>query len=183
MKSKLNGKRIYIRALQKNDAPALLEINKENREIFNCYSPVDKEDTFFTRKSHEEMIEDQQQAWLNDRQYGFGIFTNQTDKLIGTVNLFFVERYTAEKCMIGYGLDYRYKGNGYMTEAVQLAVRFAFKEAGFHRIEAGVMPRNTGSIRVLENCGFMKEGTLRDELKINGRFEDHHIYSRLSTDI
>ncbi|WP_182200329.1 GNAT family N-acetyltransferase [Paraliobacillus salinarum] len=182
MKNKLIGNKIYIRQLQKDDATALLEINKENREIFNRYSPVDKEDAFFTLESHEEMIEVQQQDWSEDRQYGFGIFINETDQLVGTVNLFFVERNVGDKCMIGYSLDYRYTGQGYMTEAVHLAVIFAFQEAGFHRIEAGVMPRNTGSIHVLENCGFTREGTLRDELKINGTYEDHHIYSRLSTD-
>ncbi|MFB1050688.1 GNAT family N-acetyltransferase [Paraliobacillus sp. JSM ZJ581] len=182
MKSKWIGKKIYIRQLQKEDAAALLEINKENREIFNRYSPVDQEESFFTLKNHEEMIEAKQKNWSEDREYGFGIFIKEADKLVGTINLFFVEREVGDKCMIGYALDHRYTGHGYMTESVQLAVTFAFEEAGFHRIEAGVMPRNTGSIHVLENCRFIREGTLRDELKINGKYEDHYIYSRLSTD-
>lgn len=182
MISKRTGDNVYIRALQKSDAPALLELNKENRKIFDQYSPVDRTDDFFTLKYHEEMIDDFQKGWEADKQYGFGIFVKGTDQLVGTVSLFFVERGTAEKCMIGYGLDHRYQGKGYMTEAVKLATKFGFEEAKFHRIEAGVMPRNIGSIQVLEKSGFTREGTLRDELKINGKFEDHYIYSLLSTD-
>ncbi|WP_117168002.1 GNAT family N-acetyltransferase [Paraliobacillus sediminis] len=182
MKSELTGTNITFRALQKEDATVLLDMNKENREIFDLYSPVDKKDDFFTLEKHEEMIEKDQKAWEEDKGYEFGIFINGTNQLVGTVSFFFIERGTAEKCMIGYGLDHRYKGKGYMTEAVKLAIRFAFEEADFHRIEAGVMPRNKGSINVLEHCGFTKEGTLRDQLKINGKFEDHHIYSVLSTD-
>lgn len=43
-----------------------------------------------------------------------------------------------------------------MTEAVKLIVDFAFHELKLHRIEAGVMPRNLGSMRVLEKAGFHK---------------------------
>lgn len=48
-----------------------------------------------------------------------------------------------------------------MTEAVRLVVGYAFHELKLHRIEAGVMPRNLGSMRVLEKAGFHKEGIAR----------------------
>ncbi|WP_079710110.1 GNAT family N-acetyltransferase [Paraliobacillus ryukyuensis] len=176
------GKNIYIRALQKEDAQALLEMNIENREIFDRYSPVNRSDDDFTLENHEKQIKEGEDSWNADKGYNFGIFINESNKLVGTVSLFLIERGTAEKCMVGYGLDHRYSGNGYMTEAVKLVTAFAFEDKAFHRIEAGVMPRNTASIRVLESCGFYREGTLRDQLRINGKFEDHHIYSLLATD-
>ncbi len=43
-----------------------------------------------------------------------------------------------------------------MTEAVRLIVDYAFHELKLHRIEAGVMPRNLGSMRVLEKLDFIK---------------------------
>lgn len=42
-----------------------------------------------------------------------------------------------------------------------------------HRIEAGVMPHNVGSIRVLEKSGFHYEGIARKNVKINGQWADH----------
>lgn len=67
-----------------------------------------------------------------------------------------------------------------MTEAVKLAVRFAFDEAGLHRVQAGVMPHNVRSIRVLEKAGFRNEGLSKRYLNINGVWKDHLIFARTS---
>jgi ribosomal-protein-alanine N-acetyltransferase len=56
---------------------------------------------------------------------------------------------------------------------VRLIVDYAFEVLKLHRIEAGVMPHNIGSIRVLEKAGFHKEGLSKKNVKINGRWEDH----------
>ena len=40
------------------------------------------------------------------------------------------------------------------------------------------MPRNTGSIRVLEKNGFREEGYAVGYLCINGVWEDHRIFAR-----
>lgn len=64
-----------------------------------------------------------------------------------------------------------------MTEAVTLAVRYCFNDAGLHRVQAAVMPRNAASIRVLEKAGFRYEGFSEYYLKINGNWEHHNIYS------
>ena len=44
------------------------------------------------------------------------------------------------------------------------------------------MPRNIGSMRVLEKAGFHKEGIERQGVKINGRWEDHQVFAILSQD-
>ncbi len=62
-----------------------------------------------------------------------------------------------------------------MPEAVRLMVDYAFTELKLHRIEAGVMPRNLGSIRVLEKAGFHREGIARSNVLINGKWEDHQV--------
>ena len=58
--------------------------------------------------------------------------------------------------------------------AVKLAVDYAFNELKLHRIEAGVMPHNKASIRVLEKLAFIKKA-LREKCKINGKWEDHQV--------
>jgi ribosomal-protein-alanine N-acetyltransferase len=59
------------------------------------------------------------------------------------------------------------------TQAVGMALRFAFGEAGLQRVQAAVMPRNAASIRVLEKNGFRREGFASRYLMINGVWEDH----------
>lgn len=65
-------------------------------------------------------------------------------------------------------MDQDHNGKGYMTEAVKLVVNYAFEELKFHSIEAGVMPNNTGSMKVLLKSGFHKEGIAKKNVKING---------------
>ncbi|MNR24376.1 putative ribosomal N-acetyltransferase YdaF [compost metagenome] len=79
-------------------------------------------------------------------------------------------------------MDQAHNGKGYMTEAIQLILNFAFTEAGLQRVEAGVMPRNLGSIRVLEKAGFQREGLARKLLEINGVREDHVMFAMLVED-
>lgn len=82
-----------------------------------------------------------------------------------------------QNCTIGYFVDEGRGGRGYATEAVRLAVRYAFEHATLHRVQAAVMPRNARSIRVVEKAGFRYEGTAARYLRINGTWEDHNIYA------
>ncbi len=68
------------------------------------------------------------------------------------------------------------------TEAVGLVVRFAFDRLALHRVQAAVMPRNLGSIRVLEENGFRREGLAPRYLQIDGRWEDHLIFAGTAED-
>ena len=171
---------IYIRAFVQEDAEALLELNTSNREIFDQYTPVIKDDSFFTLDSHRGLIDYYKEARKQGSRYDFGIFKKHSAKLIGILGLYKFN--SSEKCILGYSMDKGHYGKGYATEAVKMALDFAFKEAGIHRVEAGVMPRNKGSMRVLEKVGFVQEGLARDYLKIQGIWEDHYIYSLLETD-
>lgn len=64
---------------------------------------------------------------------------------------------------IGYGIDEAYRNNGYATEAVGFAVRWALDQPGVARVEAETAPDNRASRRVLEKCGFVPTGTCGEE--------------------
>ena len=111
----------------------------------------------------------------NDIKYNFGIFKIDNDELIGTIGLFRILRDPLQSAIIGYSLSKNHNGKGYATEAVKLVLDYAFTILKLHRIEAGVMPHNLGSIRVLEKAGFEKEGISKSNVKINGKWEDHQV--------
>lgn len=81
---------------------------------------------------------------------------------------------------IGYRLfDNALAGRGYASEATQLLVNQLFSSQTYNRLELLMDPRNVGSERVAQKCGFSKEGTLREVFFINGRMGDAHVYSLL----
>lgn len=170
------GKRICIRQLNWTDLEDHLKLRIENRNFLQPFEPQFT-DHHYTLAGQREVIRKVMDQWETGASYGFGVYDRDTDQLIGRVNLSNVSRGAWQNCTIGYFLDQECLGKGYMTEAVRLACGFAFQQAGLHRIEASVMPRNTPSIRVLEKVGFQYIGLSKHHLKINGVWEDHHLYS------
>jgi [ribosomal protein S5]-alanine N-acetyltransferase len=103
------------------------------------------------------------------------------DEMIGTVGLlrFDFEHRRAE---LGYEIGRRWWGQGFASEAAAAVVRYGFTVLGLHRIEAGVLPGNDASVRVLRKLGFVDEGTRRDYLYFKERFHDFRWFSLLETD-
>ena len=95
------------------------------------------------------------------------------DAICGQLSLSQIFRRGFQNCYLGYQLFEGFTGRGYMTDAVSLALKFAFLELGLHRVEANVQPNNAPSIAVLQRNGFEKEGFSRRYLKIGGRWCDH----------
>jgi [ribosomal protein S5]-alanine N-acetyltransferase len=176
---RIDGERIYIRFLDISDAAAVLDLQLRNKEFFKKYTTT-KNENFYTLKLQEDIIKDNIIKKENDEKYSFGIFTKNSGELIGNVALTEVLRNSLQSCYIGYYLDMRHNGQGYMTEVVKRVVKFAFEDLKLHRIEAGVMPHNIRSMRVLEKAGFQKEGIARKNVKINGVWQDHQVLAIVS---
>lgn len=175
---KFEGTNIYIRFLDESDAEAMQLLQIKNRDFFEKYSCTREED-FYTIDFQLALVKKAIQLRDKDEKYAFGIFLKDSDTLIGNVALSEVLRGPLQSCFIGYSLDKEYNGHGYTTEAVKLAVQFAFANLKLHRIEAGVMPHNIGSIRVLEKAGFHKEGILIGFVQINLNWTNGSIWYKL----
>ncbi|GGG72640.1 GNAT family N-acetyltransferase [Paenibacillus radicis (ex Gao et al. 2016)] len=167
---------IYLRYLIKEDAAALLDIKLRNRQFFQPFEPI-RDESHFTLAVQEQEIAGGIEAAANDQSYTFGIFLQATDELIGRIALTGIARGPFQNAYLGYFVDRQHNGKGYATAAVSLCVEKAFSELGLHRVQAGVMPRNTASIRVLEKAGFRHEGLSQHYLKINGAWEDHEQFA------
>jgi [ribosomal protein S5]-alanine N-acetyltransferase len=61
----------------------------------------------------------------------------------------------------GYWIDPEWRGKGIGTKAQVLVRDFLINECEAIRIQALVEPSNMSSMRVLEKCGFEKEGLMR----------------------
>jgi [ribosomal protein S5]-alanine N-acetyltransferase len=165
----------FIRPLESVDSEELLELRRRNDDFLRVFEPLKSRD-FLTLEGQRREIEGAAEGWANDRGYSFGVF-NTDRELIGKVSLSNVARGAWQNATLGYFIDKDHNGRGHGTEAVALACEFGFTAANLHRIQAAVMPHNRASSRLLVKNGFRFEGLAVRYLRINGRWEDHHVYS------
>ncbi|ANU09480.1 alanine acetyltransferase [Planococcus antarcticus DSM 14505] len=170
----MRSEQVHIRFLGPEDAAEKLKLETDNREFFEGYSMTRYSD-FYTLPLQQELIEIYAEQQENDQAYSFGVFENATNLLVGAISLVQVTRGPLQSAVVGYALDKRYNNKGYTTESVKLIVDYAFQKLALHRIEAGVMPGNDASIRVLEKAGFHKEGIAIKNVQINGEWRDHQV--------
>jgi ribosomal-protein-alanine N-acetyltransferase len=174
----LRGERIVMRTLGEEDAPALLAFVRENRGFLEQWEPS-REEGFFTADAQRADIAAAADDAARNRRYAFGLFLD--GELVGRIALNNLVRGVFQNAYLGYSIGERWNGQGLATEAVALAVEFAFEGIGLHRVQAAVMPRNAGSIRVLQKNGFREEGYAVGYLCINGVWEDHRIFARTAS--
>lgn len=103
-------------------------------------------------------------------------------RLMGGLALSNIRRGVCQTATLGYWLGTPFTGHGFMREAVRTVVESGFAEHRLNRIEAGTVPENERSQRLLTACGFQREGTARGYLRIAGAWRDHVIFARLGTD-
>ncbi len=80
---------------------------------------------------------------------------------------------------LGYGLDPKHHGQGYMQEALKRCVQFGFEEMDLYRLEAWMETNNIASARQMEALGAQREGCFRSASYFNEQFSDLFAYSLL----
>lgn len=102
----------------------------------------------------------------------FRIRTLTEDKLIGFVALHSIEwNNRAARLAIGIG-EAEYRGRGYGTDALRVALRYAFHELNLERVGLDVNSNNARAIRAYEKAGFRHEGVMRHALLRDGQWHD-----------
>lgn len=66
----------------------------------------------------------------------------------------------------------QYQGQGYGSEAIKWALRWAFVTRGLHRVNIDVFAYNAGAQRLYERLGFRVEGRRREFVWFEGRWYD-----------
>ncbi|WP_229119464.1 GNAT family N-acetyltransferase [Enemella evansiae] len=104
------------------------------------------------------------------------------DRIVGRANLNSIVRGAGQYASVGYWVAESVTGRGIATAAVAELRRTAFAGLNLHRLEAGTLPDNLASQRVLERNGFTRYGFAPDYVRIAGRWQDHVLYQALNPD-
>lgn len=90
------------------------------------------------------------------KSFHWGIVQSADFKVIGEVWVYLIENDRMAKGAIRLGR--KYHGHGCGTEVLRETVRFCFVHTELRRLWSDVDVRNTASCRLLEKCGFTREG-------------------------
>jgi ribosomal-protein-alanine N-acetyltransferase len=167
------GKKVFLRFPSSEDFAEFTALNKSSRKFHrNLVAPPTDEKSFNDFLNRNTLETDR----------CFLICRAEDGAIVGGAALSQIFRKVFQNAYLGYYLAEKYTGKGYMTEAVELVLRYAFKELKLHRVEANVQPENKSSIAVLQRCGFRREGFSPKYLKIGGRWRDHERFAITAED-
>lgn len=103
----------------------------------------------------------------SNKDYLFGIYILESNKHIGNIkigNINFKHEFAELGIIIGEKEEW---GKGYATEAISLAISYAFCELKLYKIFAGAYSNNIGSIRALKKVGFQECGRYFQHCKLD----------------
>jgi len=109
-----------------------------------------------SRQNLEIAVEETESA--TREKYFFTIENKITGTFIGSIG-YTVNQVTpfGKLVELGYFILPNFHGRGYITEALNEVMRFAFVENDVYRISTGCLTENQASERVMQKCGLIKE--------------------------
>lgn len=176
MITELHTERLHLRKMKVSDSSSLFKIwsDPDVTKFMNV-------SCFTDENQAKEMIYILDDLSQDSKAIRFSIINKESNEIIGSCgyNSFDFEN---EKVEIGYDIAKSFWGRGYASEAICSLLDHAFFTLKLNRIEAKVDPENVNSIKLLQKLNFTFEGTLRQYEKVEGKFNDLNIYSKLASD-
>ena len=162
---------IRLRSFEESDVKRMIELaNNENisRNLRDGFPHP------YTKKHAKEFID---KCRALEPQTVFAIeYLGEYVGNIGLVKGNDVYRKSAE---VGYFIGEEYWGKGIATAALALACEYAFTTLDVVRVHAGVYEHNLASQRVLEKCGFVKEGVFKKAVYKKDNFLNEVRFAKL----
>ncbi len=103
--------------------------------------------------------------------YPFAIYRNDDSTLIGFLVLTDIF-WQARRCSVIIGIDPAERGKGFGTDALRVALKYAFLEMNLIRVGLEVMVYNEAGLRAYTKVGFVSEGRLRAMVYRDGVYYD-----------
>jgi [ribosomal protein S5]-alanine N-acetyltransferase len=170
----LEGQRLILRQVKGSDVISLRDAANNPKVAY-----------FLPKMPHPYTMKDAY-SWVNrskrmtkaDSAYNFGIDLKSRGEIIGGIDLRVIN--LADKnAEVGYWLGVDYWGQGLASEALNLILKFAFKDLKLKRVYGFVDQRNPASIKVLEKAGFIREAVWRKASFLGRRWSDVYGYGIL----
>lgn len=155
---------IYLRPMTYDDTDNIIKWrNSEGVRKNFIYQAL------FTRQSHENWIKTKVET---GEVVQFIICDLADDTPYGSVYIRDIDM-THKKGEYGIFIgEESARGRGLGSATAKLMLKYCFEELGLHRVYLRALAGNDRAIKSYENAGFKREGYLRDDVCIDGKFVD-----------
>ncbi len=167
------GGRVLLRPITLRDAGEFVAMHRASRKHFGKWTPATLTIPAFRTNFAQ---------WTKPGGLRLVICLRDDGRIIGDVAMNQISMGRLRSAYMGYAIGAAHTGQGYMHEAVQLALRYAFRSLKLNRIEANIQPGNQPSIALAQRLGFTMEGFSRRYLKLFNAWRDHQRWALLATD-
>lgn len=181
VKVRLETERLTLRPPQHADYRAWTALRHDSAAFLQPWEPTWAND-HLTRKSFTSRVYWAQRSITGGTAVPLFLIRRADAMLLGAITLDNIRRGPAQAGTTGYWIGKPFARAGYMREAIAAVVHYAFTTLDLSRIEAGCLPENTPSRRLLESCGYKYEGVAQSYLQIAGRWRNHVLYANLRGD-
>ncbi|SEA99558.1 Protein N-acetyltransferase, RimJ/RimL family [Thalassobacillus cyri] len=164
--SAFETERLQMRMPLPGDGEAVHEAKEASHEELKEWMPFAQNRG--TLEETEANVREAHAKFLTREDLRLHIFLKESSTFIGSSGLHRIN-WEIPKFEIGYWIDTRYAGKGYMSEAVEGIAAFAFDKLKARRVEIRCDSGNEASRAIPERLGFDLEGVLRnDDLSVTG---------------
>jgi len=161
----IKGENIYLRPFEENDIDRWYK-------WFN-----DKEVTYYMDQRRfpntpEKQVEFLRKMNKSESDIQLAIVIKKNDELIGTIGLHqidFINGNTDVSIVIG---EKKYWNKKFGKEAAYLLIKHAFDFLNLHKLTAGMVEDNKASYNLFISLGFKREGILRQQIYIHGKYKN-----------
>ena len=105
------------------------------------------------------------------------------DQIIGYVELNMIDQ-DNRSAYVDHLLirDKKNRGKGFGQRLIQKVLEIGFGDLSLHRISLSVPDNNHQAIKCYENAGFVKEGLIRDVLRVNEEYWSYFVMGMLTNE-
>lgn len=168
---------LIMRRFKYSDDDAMLKYWVADEKIQSLYS----EPTYNTKDEVRGLLDKYISSYENSDYYRWAIIDKVTKECIGQIAYFLVDskNHFAE---IEYCIGSAFQCKGLATEATKAVIKYGFERMNLHKVQICTKTINKPSQRVIEKCGFIYEGTLRDYFFMDNQYVGRMYYSLLRSE-
>jgi RimJ/RimL family protein N-acetyltransferase len=161
----MQGELIRLRGFEKSDADAMLRWASDE-EVVRWHGPPDWP---ASRTQQDRYIERATAADAVDKAFAIETFDGT---LVGDCGLRKIDwKSRKAEFFITIG-EKQFWDKGFGADTLRLTIRLAFDKMNLNRVWLTVLVDNPRAVRCYEKCGFAREGLLRQESFVDGKYRD-----------